>query len=139
MATPILNVGFSAGAGGASVDYNVIGGTAIQDSDFTVGGSGTLNFPSGSTSQSFTVTIIDDNNIENLDEYVDDPNNNDDELIWSCSNSSILQITIEDRVAKIDLINSKWFGSEVITYTGISADDLTGCTRGVLGLSLIHI
>ena len=66
--TIVVNLSSPAGPSGASVDYNVIGGTATLGNDFTVGGSGTLNFPSGSSSESFTVTIIDDSDIEDLDE-----------------------------------------------------------------------
>lgn len=47
----------------AAVNYSIMDGTARTGSDFA-GNTGTLNFPAGVTSQSFTISINDDNALE---------------------------------------------------------------------------
>jgi hypothetical protein len=46
--------------GPVSVRYAVIGGTAQANSDFTLGGNGTLQFATGEASQTFDITIVAD-------------------------------------------------------------------------------
>ncbi|PID30914.1 MAG: hypothetical protein CR982_00680, partial [Candidatus Cloacimonadota bacterium] len=52
----------------------------------------------------------------NLDDYVADPDNDDEEIIWSIAGNNTLSIDIIDRVATISYPNT-WFGSETITFT----------------------
>lgn len=54
-----------------TITYNVRPGTASAD-DFTVAGDGTAIIPAGQTSTSFTVTVSDDDVIENLEFFVID-------------------------------------------------------------------
>ena len=51
------------GTGGASVQYATAGGTAAAGVDY-MSASGTVNFPPGSTSQTITVQVVGDVNVE---------------------------------------------------------------------------
>ncbi|MBW1743775.1 MAG: PKD domain-containing protein, partial [Deltaproteobacteria bacterium] len=53
----------------------------------------------------------------NLDDYVADPDNADDEIVWSYSGNSELAVSIIDRVANITAPSADWNGSETITFT----------------------
>jgi hypothetical protein len=53
-----------------------------------------------------------------LDNYVTDPDNQDDEITWSYSGNVTLNVTISPtRVATITVPNTNWNGSETITFT----------------------
>ena len=52
----------------------------------------------------------------NLDDYVTDADNTDDELTWSYSGNASLTVSIVDRVATITVPDADWNGTEVITF-----------------------
>jgi uncharacterized repeat protein (TIGR02543 family) len=62
-----------------------------------------------------------------LDAYVDDPDNLDEELTWSTSGNTDLTVDIdENRIATVGIPNPDWFGSEVITFTAEDPGGETG-------------
>jgi len=52
----------------------------------------------------------------NLDDYVSDPDNSDDEMTWTYSGNTELMVSIVDRVAAISVPHSEWSGSESIWF-----------------------
>jgi len=54
--------------------------------------------------------------IINLDDYVSDVDNADNELIWSYTGNTELIVTIVDRTAMVSAPNGEWIGSETITF-----------------------
>ncbi|MEJ2049441.1 MAG: putative Ig domain-containing protein [Calditrichota bacterium] len=55
-----------------------------------------------------------------LNEYVYDPDNPDDEITWTCSGNINLSISINPmRVASISIPNAQWTGSETIIFTAM--------------------
>ncbi len=52
----------------------------------------------------------------NLDNYVNDIDNNDDEMVWTYSGNTELSVSIVNRVATISIPNPDWFGVETITF-----------------------
>ena len=50
-----------------------------------------------------------------LDDFVDDPDNIDEDLIWTCSGSTNLTVTMSDRIATVTY-PAGWTGSETITF-----------------------
>lgn len=62
-----------------------------------------------------------------LDDYVEDPDNSDDELTWSHSESENLQISINNsRSASIIITDTSWIGVENITFTATDPTGLSG-------------
>jgi hypothetical protein len=49
-----------------------------------------------------------------LDDYVEDPEQGDDELTWSCSGNTDLILTLENRILTVTVPDSEWFGEESI-------------------------
>jgi len=66
-----------------------------------------------------------------LDDYADDPNNDDAELTWTHSGNVALQVIIVDRVATVTAPSSEWIGSETLTFTAIDPDGLSGSDAAV--------
>jgi hypothetical protein len=61
----------------------------------------------------------------NLDDYVDDIDNLDSELIWSYSGTTELSVSIDgSHVATITLPSAEWNGSETITFRATDPDAL---------------
>jgi hypothetical protein len=59
-----------------------------------------------------------------LDNYITDGNNEKDEITWSASGNTELNVTIDDsRTASITVSNKDWFGAETIIF---SAEDPEG-------------
>jgi Peptidase family C25/Secretion system C-terminal sorting domain len=67
----------------------------------------------------------------NLDNYVSDPNFNDNQLSWAATGQTDLSVSIVNRVATITPPNPQWSGVETITFTatnpsnGSDSDDAT--------------
>ncbi len=53
----------------------------------------------------------------NLDNYVNDPDNSDAQITWTCTGQAQLIVTINQRVASVQIPNTDWNGSEMITFT----------------------
>jgi len=52
----------------------------------------------------------------NLDDYVDDPDTPDDQIVWTYSGNTNITVDITDRVATLTPA-AGWWGSETITFT----------------------
>jgi M6 family metalloprotease-like protein len=52
----------------------------------------------------------------NLDDYVDDPDNSDDQMIWTHWGQTELLVDITSRVATVSVPNPDWNGSETIWF-----------------------
>ena len=77
------------------------------------------NIPGRSIDQGGEFTSID------LDDFVADPDNIDDEITWTASSSSNLSITIINRVAEISVNDTSWFGKEGAKFTATDPDGLS--------------
>lgn len=51
-----------------------------------------------------------------LDDYVTDPDNADDQIIWSVADNNHVNIVITNRVAKVAVINTNWVGSDTVLF-----------------------
>lgn len=51
-----------------------------------------------------------------LDSYVSDPNNRDDELIWSVIGTDSVIISITERIASITVIDTMWIGADSVSF-----------------------
>ncbi len=60
----------------------------------------------------------------NLDNYVDDPDNPDDQMVWTHWGEDSLLVDISNRVATITLPNPGWTGSETILFQACDPDEL---------------
>ncbi|MBI9071027.1 MAG: T9SS type A sorting domain-containing protein [Melioribacteraceae bacterium] len=67
-------------------------------------------------------TISEGGNFEtiNLDDFVEDVDNTDEEITWSFEGNSELGITIENRIATVTVPNEDWFGVDTVSF--IAAD-----------------
>ena len=82
----------------------------------------------------------------NLDDYVNDPDNRDSELIWSYSGNKDLIITITNHILQITIPDSEWAGSENVMFKVTDPEglkDSTSTTFTVIALNdppvVIHI
>ncbi len=50
-----------------------------------------------------------------LDDYVDDPDQEDYELIWSFYGNTALAVTLNNRVLQVEIPNNEWFGQDTVT------------------------
>ena len=60
-----------------------------------------------------------------LDNFVNDFDNQDNELSWTATGQTALAITITNNIAIIQIPNPNWTGSETITFTVIDPKGLT--------------
>ncbi|ETR65979.1 MAG: hypothetical protein OMM_13419, partial [Candidatus Magnetoglobus multicellularis str. Araruama] len=60
-----------------------------------------------------------------LDNFVDDIDNADNEITWTASGQSNLTVTISNRIATIEIKDSEWNGSETILFIAADPDGLT--------------
>ena len=132
-----------------SIDVNRIATITIPDVDWN--GSETITFTASdpglltdSDPATFTVTAVNDGPLVadipnqtiaegnsfaviNLDNYVSDVDNLDNEMSWSYSGNSELTVSIDvNRIATITIPTAEWNGSETMTFTatdpGLLAD-----------------
>lgn len=61
----------------------------------------------------------------NLDDFVSDADNQDNEISWYNSNTNYINVNITNRVAMINPNNPEWNGSETITFTARDPGGLT--------------
>ena len=69
------------------------------------------DIPNQSIPEGSSFTLI------NLDDYVSDADNADNQLTWTYSGATSLIVNITNRVATITTPSADWFGSETITFT----------------------
>jgi len=58
-----------------------------------------------------------------LDEHVDDVEDDDNEILWSCACGENLTVTILNRVASVSSLDENWNGSEIITCTAMDTEN----------------
>jgi hypothetical protein len=73
-----------------------------------------------------------------LDDYVADPDNADDQLTWSYSGNSALGVTIANRVALITVPNSEWSGAETITFKATDPGSLDSQDAAVFTVTSVN-
>ena len=79
--------------------------------------------PSQTINEGATFTAI------NLDDFVSDVDNTDDEMSWTFTGNTDLIIAIDStRIAKVTAPNENWNGSETITFTATDKDGLSDST-----------
>jgi hypothetical protein len=123
-----------------SIDINRVATITIPDPDWN--GSETITFTatdpgllSDSDPATFAVTAVNDGPVlsdipdqtvvegasfatVNLDDYVNDVDNLDNEIVWSYGGNTELTVSIDvNRVATIAIPTAEWNGSETITFT----------------------
>ncbi|MFH2091854.1 MAG: Ig-like domain-containing protein [Pseudomonadota bacterium] len=59
-----------------------------------------------------------------LDDFVTDPDNDDNEITWTYSGNNHLCVTITSRVAHVSAIDDTWTGSETILFTATDPGNL---------------
>jgi PKD repeat protein len=97
-----------------SVDYVVFTVTAVNDTPLI------LYFSDNTIMEGDSFPAI------NLDDYVVDVDNTDDEISWSATGQSDLKVSITDRIATIEAPEN-WNGTETITFTVQDPGGLTSC------------
>ena len=74
-----------------------------------------------------------------LDNYVTDPDNQDDEITWSYSGNVTLNVTISPtRVATITVPNANWDGSETITFTATDPGGLLASDPAIFTVTHVN-
>ncbi|MFQ6039753.1 MAG: Ig-like domain-containing protein [Candidatus Poribacteria bacterium] len=61
-----------------------------------------------------------------LDDYVFDPDNNPDELIWSFSGNHNIEVSIDNATREVTFRSDGWTGAEKITFTATDPDLQSG-------------
>lgn len=61
-----------------------------------------------------------------LDNFVADPDNADNEINWTVSNSSNVSISILNRIAEISVNDTIWIGKEGVKFTATDPNGLSG-------------
>ncbi|MCB9059807.1 MAG: T9SS type A sorting domain-containing protein [Calditrichae bacterium] len=97
----------------------------LSDSDaatFTVNSENdppvVINIPDQTIEEGGNFTTI------NLDDYVSDADNSDDQISWTHSGNADLIVTITNRVATIMIPDINWNGYETITFTATDPGEL---------------
>ncbi len=113
--------------GSETIKFTVTDPTNLSSTDsavFTVTDNDpptVADIPDDSTDEGGSFTVI------NLDDYVSDADNSDDEITWTNSTPTNLTVTISgDRKATITVKDADWNGDETITFT---ATDPTGLSN----------
>ncbi|MEE9443014.1 MAG: Ig-like domain-containing protein, partial [candidate division Zixibacteria bacterium] len=132
-----------------AIDINRVATIAIPSTEWN--GSETITFTAedlslatGSDPAAFTVTAVGDAPVVtdipdqtiaegatfaaiNLDDFVSDVDNADDEITWSYSGNTELTVSIDvNRVATITIPDADWSGSEMITFIASDPGLMTG-------------
>jgi len=59
----------------------------------------------------------------NLDNYVADPDNPDDQIRWSTYGAQYIKVTISNRIAEIAVIDQNWVGSDTVLFIATDPGD----------------
>lgn len=70
-----------------------------------------------------------------LDNYITDPDNLDDQIVWKVSGSQYLNITITNRMAEIKVISPDWVGSDTILFIAKDPGDRTDTSKTVFSVT----
>jgi len=74
----------------------------------------------------------------NLDDFVIDPDNGDEQLTWTSSGNSSLSVTITNRVAVIATPNNEWSGAETITFRAADPGGLYSQDAAVFTVTAVN-
>jgi len=75
----------------------------------------------------------------NLDNYVTDPDNNDDEITWEVHDNINLKIDIDvNRVATISPVDINWYGSETLTFVASDPSQLKDSTKTIFTINNVN-
>jgi hypothetical protein len=66
-----------------------------------------------------------------LDDYVDDPDQEDYELIWSFYGNTTLNVTLNNHVLQVEIPHSEWFGQDSVTLVVQDSGELRDTTEVV--------
>jgi hypothetical protein len=61
----------------------------------------------------------------NLDDYVADPDNTDDQITWTVAGEDDVTVVITDRVATITANDPDWNGTDIVTFTAMDPEGET--------------
>jgi hypothetical protein len=133
----VTRIGGSAGS--VSVNYATMGGTATAGSDYTTT-SGTLNFANGEVSKTFTIPIVNDTSVENLETVILTLSNPTGGASLSSPATAVLSIDSDDTTSTPVVAT---FQQGVNGYSGTTDADIsnqyggngsTGTTGNQLGV-----
>jgi len=87
--------------------------------------------PAVSTIPSQTINEGDNFNAIQLDNYVTDPDNSDEDMTWQASGMNNLSVNIVNRVANISVVDEEWSGSEAVKFTATDPGGLSDSTSTI--------
>ena len=91
------------------------------------------DIPNQTVAEGLTFTTI------NLDDYVSDVDNTDDEITWTYSGNTELTVSIDiNRVATITIPDINWNGSEAITFTATDPSLLSNSDQATFTVTAIN-
>ncbi len=74
----------------------------------------------------------------NLDDYVNDPDNSDDQISWRFRGNQQLGVTIANRILQIAVADSEWAGSESVTFIATDPEGLKDSTTTVFTIVALN-
>jgi hypothetical protein len=74
----------------------------------------------------------------NLDDYVADPDNADDEITWTFSGDVDVTVTITDRVATLTADDPDWNGTDMVTFTAEDPDGETDSDQATFTVTTVN-
>jgi len=111
-----------------------------SDGDATVFSVGALNDPpvvSGLQDQ----TIVEGQSFVSiaLDDFVVDPDNTDDQMVWTFTGNTDLQVNISNsRIATITAPNPDWNGAETISFTATDPNNLADSDNALFKITAVN-
>ncbi|KPA17796.1 RTX toxin [Candidatus Magnetomorum sp. HK-1] len=73
-----------------------------------------------------------------LDNYVSDTDNTDNELTWTATGQSELTVTINNRIATISIPDAEWNGNETIKFVVTDPDGLTDSDSAIFTVTEVN-
>ncbi len=101
---------------------------AVTDNDPPI----VSDIPDDSIAEGNNFTVI------NLDDYVNDSDNTDEQIIWTASPATNLTVSIVSRQATIAVIDSEWNESETVTFTATDPTGLSNSDNAVFKVSAVN-
>ena len=74
----------------------------------------------------------------NLDNYVEDPDDSDDQMIWTYWGNTALQVQIANRIVSITVSNPEWNGSETIWFKACDPDGLCDSNEAIFTITAVN-
>ena len=74
----------------------------------------------------------------NLDDYVSDPDNPDDEIVWTVSGYTSLIVTVSGHIVHIAVPDSEYHGAETLTFTARDPEGLTASTTATFTVNAVN-